>query len=370
MSAEKSPADPAQREERAPSGQSRPGAKRRTIFKVIGLAVLVVAAWLGYEWWTVGRFVESTDDAYVRADIITYSAEVSGSVQSIPIEDNRPVKKGDLLVRIDDTAYLAKQDQAKAGLASAEAALANLDEQIGLQHTQVMSAEADLSSAKAQLTFARANAERGRRLLAKGSATRVTVEQNDMNLEAAEAAFNKASAALKLAKGQFDVLASQRQQRLASVSDAQATLKLAKNDLAHVEVRAGYDGVIGNRGIDQGEYVTTGTRLLSLVPLQDIYVEANFKETQVRHFREGMKVSVSADMLGGIELKGHIDSLSPATGSEFALMAPQNATGNFTKIVQRIPVKILIDTPDTGEAPALRPGTSVVVEVDTHQDED
>ena len=273
-------------------------------------------------------------------------------------------------MRIDDTAYLAKQDQAKAGLASAEAALANLDEQIGLQHTQVMSTEADLSSAKAQLTFARANAERGRRLLAKGSATRVTVEQNDMNLEAAEAALNKASAALKLAKGQFDVLASQRQQRLASVSDAQATLKLAKNDLAHVEIRAGYDGVIGNRGIDQGEYVTTGTRLLSLVPLQDIYVEANFKETQVRHFREGMKVSVSADMLGGIELKGHIDSLSPATGSEFALMAPQNATGNFTKIVQRIPVKILIDTPDTGEAPALRPGTSVVVEVDTHQDED
>nr|WP_321458487.1 HlyD family secretion protein [uncultured Cohaesibacter sp.] len=350
----------------APSAPLKKKAKLKPlIMTLLGLAALTVGIWQGYNWWTVGRFVETTDDAYVKADITTYSAEVAGSIVDIPVSDNSKVNVGDVLVRIDDTAYKAAVEQAEAGIAAAKAALLNLEEEIKLQHSAVEAAQADLDYAVANLSYARTNSERAHTLLETGSGTKVSAEKYAVALDSARASEQKARATLKQAKGQFSIYESQRLQKKASLEEANATLKIAQNNLAHVVIRAEFDGVIGNRGVNLGEYVYAGKKLLSLVPLDKVYVTANFKETQIAHFREGMKASVSSDMLDGTQFQGEIDSLAPASGSEFALLAPQNATGNFTKIVQRIPVKIALDHNGTNEGPLLRPGTSVVVKINT-----
>jgi membrane fusion protein (multidrug efflux system) len=348
------------------SEKQKTGSKKRVLM-LVGAVVVVVGVWQGYEWWTTGRFTESTDDAYVKADITTYSAEIAGKIVAIPVADNSLVNAGDVLIKVDDTSYVAAVDQAQAGIASAKASLLNLDEEIKLQHSAVEAAQADLEYSEANLAYARANSARAHKLLETGSGTKVSAEQFDIALHSAEASERKARASLKQAKGQFDVFESQRSVKQATLAEAEAALEIAQNNLSHTVISAQFTGVVGNRGVNPGEYVYAGKKLLSVVPLSNVYVTANFKETQVERFREGMSASVSADMLGGTTFKGHIDSLAPATGSEFALLAPQNATGNFTKIVQRIPVKIILDPIEPTEGPSLRPGTSVVVDINTKE---
>lgn len=341
------------------------GGARRLILGLAAVALVAGGTWLGREWWTVGRFTESTEDAYVKADIATYSAQVAGRVTAIEVADNAAVKAGDALLRIDPTRYRAALQEAEAGVASAKAAIETTDAQIDLQSSNVTAAEADVAAAKAQLAVAKTDAERSQQLLARGATTQAATDQYTLAFDKAQAGLRAAEAALQVAQGQVPVLITQRHQQEAALRRAEAAQVLAQQDLDDTVIRAKRDGVVGNRGVDLGEFVGAGTKLISLVPLDEIYVVANFKETQVRDFRPGMEVEVTADMLGGAHFSGEIDSIAPATGSEFALLPTENATGNFTKIVQRIPVRIRIDPPATDGAPRLRPGTSVLVDVNT-----
>lgn len=351
-----------------PSASAKGGnGAKRLIIGAAALAALALGIWQGREWWTVGRFVESTEDAYVKADIATYSAQVPGTIVEIAVADNAAVSAGDVLLRIDDARHKAELEQARAGVASAAAAIEATDQQIALQDSRIEAAEADLVSAKAQLNLARINADRSRELLGRGATTQAITDQQVLALDQAQAGVRGAEAALDVARGQVPVLAAQRHQQEAALNQAKAAVVLAQQNVDDTVIRARRDGVVGNRGIDLGEYVGAGTKLISLVPLDEVYVIANFKETQVQHFRPGMKVDLSVDMIGGAHVKGEIDSIAPAAGSEFALLPTENATGNFTKIVQRIPVRIRIDLPEAADGPRIRPGTSVVVEVNTRE---
>lgn len=341
------------------------GKAKRAVIGLLLIALLGAGLWKGYDWWTVGRFVESTDDAYAKADIATFSAQVAGPITEIDVADNARVAKGDVLMRIDDTPYKAALDQAQAEVAGAQAAIDSIDAQITLQDNNIASANASLNEALAARKLARTNAERSHKLLARGTATQANTDQKDLALDQAEASVKKAQAALDVARGQVPVLKTQRRQQQAALRRAQAAVIQAQQNLDDTVIRASRDGVVGNRGIEVGEYVRPGTRLISLVPLNDVYVLANFKETQVAHFRPGLRVSMTSDMLDGAHVTGTIDSIAPAAGSEFALLPTENATGNFTKIVQRIPVRIHIDPPADDQGPRLRPGTSVVVDVNT-----
>ncbi|MBB4303282.1 membrane fusion protein (multidrug efflux system) [Rhodobium orientis] len=362
MTAEGSPEAPPTEE---PSeGNGRPRRSRKLVVAAVLLAVLAAAGTYGYHWWQVGRFIEETDDAYIKADIVSLSAEVTGRIVAVPVKDNQRVEKGDVLVRIDDADYLASRASAEASLAAAEAAIANIEASRTLQLRQLDAARADLETAKANLDLAETEFKRKDKLTATGATSKQALDQADNALRLAQAARDKATAAIAADEQQLKVLDWQKKQRIADRDSANAALRQAQTNLDRTVIHAPRAGLIGNRGIDPGEYVGPGTRLMSIVPMDAIYVVANFKETQVRRFRDGMEVDLTFDMLGGRTVEGTIDSVAPATGSEFALLPPQNATGNFTKIVQRIPVKIrLKNLPDDGLA--LRPGTSVVVRVNT-----
>ena len=355
------PADAAA--EPKPVAPSRASGLRRVILLLVGAAIAAALVWKGHDWWTVGRFVLSTDDAYARADIATLSAQVPGTVSAILVADNVPVKAGDLLLTLDDAAYRARLAQGQANVAAARAALANIGEREKLQRSEVSSAEATLVQAQAKLAYAQTNVARSNALLARGATTQADTDSENLNLDAAKASVKQAQAALEVERGQFPVLEGERAQEAAAIAAAEATVTLAEQDLSYTAIRASRDGIVANRGVEIGEYVRAGSRLLSVVPLNDVYVVANFKETQVRDFREGMVAEVDADVLGGTTFKGTIESLAPASGAEFALLPPENATGNFTKIVQRIPVRIRIDQTSGDVAAPLRPGTSVSVRV-------
>ncbi|OOY04579.1 HlyD family secretion protein [Thioclava sp. F28-4] len=343
---------------------TKPGAKR-IVLTALALIAIGAGAWFGWDWWTVGRFTESTDDAYAKADIVTYSAQVPGRISAIEVPDNTQVKAGQVLLRIDDTRLKSSLAEAEAQVASAKAAIVSTDAQIALQSDNIASAKANLASAQAALDLAQTNAERSQALLERGATPKASTDQQAKALEQAQAALRGAKAGLDVARGQLPVLKAQRSQQEAALHRAEAAEALAQKNLDDTVIRASRDGMVGNRGVEVGEYVGVGTKLISLVPLDAIYVTANFKETQVEKFRPGMKADVSSDMLGGVHLKGVIDSIAPATGSQFALIPTENATGNFTKIVQRIPVRIHITAPQTTDGPSLRPGSSVVVDIDT-----
>jgi membrane fusion protein (multidrug efflux system) len=338
---------------------------RRIVLSVFGIAVLAGALWLGWQWWTVYRFVEETDDAYVKADIVTISPQVSGEVVRVAVEDHQSVAAGDLLFAIDASDYQAAVDAARAAVASAEALLAESAEERALQDRTVAVAEADLEAAKATLDFARQEYDRDSRLAREGAGTVRAVQQSREALSNAEAAVNSGVAVLARARKQLDVIDARRTRLESDRDRAAAQLRAAEVNLARTVVRSPAAGRVGNRQIDVGEYVRPGVHAVSVVP-DDAYVVANFKETQVTFFETGMACEIEADMLGGAVLHGMIESLAPAAGQEFAILPPQNATGNFTKIVQRIPVKIRF-VGDQADAARLRPGTSVIVSVDTKE---
>ncbi|WP_218128349.1 HlyD family secretion protein [Rhodospira trueperi] len=335
------------------------------MLSVFGIAVLAGALWLGWRWWTVYRFVEETDDAYVKADIVTISPQVSGEVVRVAVEDHQPVAAGDLLFVIDASDYQAAVDAARAAVASAEALLAETAEERALQDRTVAVAEADLEAAKATLDFARQEYDRDSRLAREGAGTVRAVQQSRESLSNAEAAVNSGVAVLARARKQLDVIDARRTRLESDRDRAAAQLRAAEVNLARTVVRSPAAGRVGNRQIDVGEYVRPGVHAVSVVP-DDAYIVANFKETQVTFFETGMACEIEADMLGGAVLHGTIESLAPAAGQEFAILPPQNATGNFTKIVQRIPVKIRF-VGDQADAARLRPGTSVIVSVDTKE---
>jgi membrane fusion protein, multidrug efflux system len=340
---------------------------RQTI-KRAGLALLVslglaAAADVGYGYLTTGRYLESTDDAYVKADSTIVSPKVSGYIADVLVGDNQPVTAGQLLARIDSRDFRTALDQARADVAGAEAAIHNLDAQIALQQPVIEQETADIAAAEANLKFAQEEQARYDGLMKTGSGTIQRAQQSDAALREKTAQLQHGKSGLLAAQRKVDVLTTDRAKALAQLDRARAVAHQAALNLSYTEITAPVDGTVAARSLRVGQFVQAGTQLMAVVPLNAVYVVANFKETQLTHVRNGQPVEVRIDSFRGTTLRGHVDSLSPASGLEFALLPPDNATGNFTKIVQRVPVKIVLD--DHRLTGLLRPGMSAEPTVNT-----
>jgi membrane fusion protein (multidrug efflux system) len=270
-----------------------------------------------------------------------------------------------VLVRLDQSDYRAALASANAKIDAATAALENIKARRHLQQSAIEAARADLAAAKARSSFAHTDYARNLKLGEKGTITERRLQQLKMNADTARAEMAKAQAALDSSLRQLTVLNSEQEQKRADLEAAKAAQETARLNLERCTIRAPRDGIVGNRGIEPGDYVGPGSKLMNIVPVRDEYIVANFKETQIENFRPGMKAKVSLDMLGGRSFPAHIVSLAPASGSQFSILPAENATGNFTKIVQRLPVRIRLDKQPPSGPMAPRPGTSVVVSVNT-----
>jgi membrane fusion protein (multidrug efflux system) len=340
----------------------------RLAVKRAALALAVVlgiagAGDFGYGYLTTGRYLQTTDDAYVKADSTIVSPKISGYLAEVLVGDNQPVKAGQLLARIDDRDFRTALEQAHADVAGSEAAVRNLDAQIALQQPLIEQGTADVAAAEANLQFASEEQARYEGLMKSGSGTVQRAQQSDAALREKTAQLQHGRSGLLAAQKKVDVLVTERAKAVAQLDHARAVEQQATLNLSYTRITAPVDGTVGARTLRVGQFVQAGTQLMAVVPLDAVYVVANFKETQLTHVRNGQPVEVRIDSFHGTRLKGHVDSLSPASGLEFALLPPDNATGNFTKIVQRVPVKIVLD--DHSLTGLLRPGMSAEPTVNT-----
>lgn len=336
---------------------------RRIALGLAALAVLIGVGFGGHFWWQVGRFQQSTDDAYVESDISAISPRIDGYIQEVRVADNQAVKTGDVLAVIDGRDFRAHLDQAQAILATDQAAVATYDSQIAFQHSRIAQAQAQLEFAGAELERAKASYDRRKKMV---DAKIISVQEMDdasADFRKGKADVVQMRAALVAEQGQLAVVEAERRQAEAKVAQSEAEVELAASELEKTIIRAPIDGVVGDRSVRPGQFVKQGQQLLALVPL-DMHVVANFKETQLRRIRPGQTVAVHVDAFPDQPVIGTVESFSPASGAMFSLLPAENATGNFTKIVQRIPVRIGL--PRGGRlAGLLRPGLSVVVSIDT-----
>jgi membrane fusion protein (multidrug efflux system) len=345
----------------------QPKISLRPSHKVVKRAALALAmalgaagaAHFGYDYLTTGRYLETTDDAYVKADSTIIAPKVSGYIAQVLVGDNQPVEAGQLLARIDDRDFKAALDQVHADVAASEAAVRNLDAQLALQQPMIEQGKADVAAAEANLKFAQEEQARYDGLMKTGSGT----QQTDAALHASNAQLQHSNSGLVAAERKLDVLTTERAKAVAQLDHARAVEQQAALNLSYTQITAPVDGTVGARTLRVGQFVQGGTQLMAVVPLDAVYVVANFKETQLTHVRNGQPVEIEIDSFHGTKLRGHVDSLSPASGLEFALLPPDNATGNFTKIVQRVPVKIALE--DHGLQGLLRPGMSAQPTVNT-----
>lgn len=340
---------------------------RKPVLIVLAVVLLVFAAAGGWYWWTDWRFLQSTDDAYIQSDVTLISPKVEGYIKEVLVRDNEPVTAGQVLFTIENRDFAAKVAQAEAALATQEASVATYASRLKLQQAMIDQAAANVRSAEADLDRAQLDYKRYAALVTSDYASRQKYESTQADSRKAEAALGKARAALAAEQNQLSVLDSQKREEEAKLLQARATLQLAKNDLDNTIIRAPVAGIAGNRAGQIGQYVKAGTQLLSLVPLPQIYVTANFKETQLTRMRPGQPAEISVDAYPDQPLQGRVESFAPGSGAEFSLLPPDNATGNFTKIVQRVPVRIAVPA-DTPIARLLRPGLSVTVTVDTRRE--
>ena len=346
----------------APSPPRR--SRRRALLAAAALAVLGGAGYFGDRWWTTGRFLEDTDDAYVQADMVSVSSRVAGQVSEVPVGDNQRVRKGDVLARLDDRDLQAAQAQARADVAAAEADIQSLQAQLRLQDSTITAADADIASADASAAYAKFEYNRYTDLVRTGTGSLQRAQQAEADIKGRDAAAAHARAAAEGARQQGTVLQAQWGRAQAAPLRARAVADQAALNLAYATITPPTDGAVGDRTVRPGQYVQPATRLLNVVPMDGgLYVVANFKETQLARMGAGEAVRLQVDMLGGEALRGTVDSLAPGSGATFALLPPENATGNFTKIVQRVPVRIRLD-PDP-RLSQLRPGLSVTASVDT-----
>ena len=341
---------------------SRQAVKRAALALALALAV-AGAADFGYAYLTNWRYLQSTDDAYVKADSTIVSPKVSGYLAEVLVGDNEPVKAGQLLARIDDRDFKTALNQAHADVDASEAAIRNLDAQIALQQPLIEQGSADVAAAEANLKFAQEERARYDDLMKSGSGTVQRAQQTDAALREKIAQLQHGKSGLLAAERKVDVLTTERAKAVAQLDHAHAVEAQTALNLSYTRITAPVDGTVGARTLRVGQFVQAGTQLMAVVPLDAVYVVANFKETQLTHVRSGQPVEIEIDSFRGTRLKGHVDSLSPASGLEFALLPPDNATGNFTKIVQRVPVKIVLD--DSGLMGLLRPGMSAEPTIDT-----
>lgn len=349
--------------------QPRKSSRKRPALLAAGLvAVLAASAWLGH-WWLVGRFIESTDDAYLHADSMTVAPKVSGYVTDVYVADNQAVKAGNPLIRLDDRQYRAALDQAQATVDARTADIVRAQAEIQQQQANVAQAQAQQRVARLSSQHADDEVRRYKPLAATGAETSERLATLVNTRDQAQATLAANAAAVTSAQAQIAVSAAQIEQAKAQLEAARASARQAALDLQDTTLRAVLPGRVGDRTVRVGQYVQPGTRIMTVVPVQSVYLEANFKETQIGNMRADQPATIHVDALPGTDLHGTVDSFSPGTGAQFALLPPENATGNFTKIVQRVPVRIRIDTgPDTRSL--LLPGLSVTVDVDTRSARD
>jgi membrane fusion protein (multidrug efflux system) len=338
------------------------------MFKRAALAAALLAGTaaicqFGYGYWTTGRFLVSTDDAYVKADYTIIAPKVSGYIGEVLVDDNATVKAGQVLARIDDRDFRAALDQTRADVAAADAAVLNLDSQTALQQAEIAQAAAQVSATRAAGAFANQDAARYRELARTGDGSVQRAQQTGALRAQSGAELQRDQAGLIAAARKVAVLQTARRQAEAQADRARAVMHQAELNEGYTTITAPVDGSVGARTLRVGQFVAAGTDLMAVVPLHAVYVVANFKETQLAGVYPGQSVRLVVDGLPGLHIAAHVDSVSPASGLEFALLPPDNATGNFTKIVQRIPVKIVLD--HAPEASLLRAGMSVEPTIDT-----
>ncbi len=328
-----------------------------------GVAILAAAAlaW-GVNDWLYGQYIESTDDAYVGGNVSALAPQVSGLVTQVAVTDNEAVHKGQLLIQLDDRPYLAALAKAQADVQAARAARANLDAQETLQTAVIAQAQSEIVSADAAVTLGAANQTRYDNLARTNAGSVQQAQTGRATYQQALAAAQKARAALTAAQAQLGVIETQKAQAQASLAAAQAEAQTAVLNEQYTQIRAPFDGTVGNRAAHVGDYASAGMQLISLVPASGLWVDANFKEDQLAHMRPGQEVRISADISPGTKITGIVQSLAPASGAVFSLLPPENATGNFTKIVQRVPVRIQLEG-DAATLGLLRPGLSVTASV-------
>jgi membrane fusion protein (multidrug efflux system) len=321
----------------------------------LGIVVLFTANW---DRWVGTASRESTNDAYVRGDVTPLSARVEGYVREVPVADFQKVKAGDLLVQIDDADYIARVQLAEADAMAAQAAIDNIKARKSAQKAQVVDAEAAILGTEADADRTRLEAERQRALLTSTYGTPQRVEQANAEAKRFVATLASKRAELDAQRRQLAVLDTQEYELRAAVKAKEAALDLARINLGYTRITAPVGGVVSERGIRQGQYAHVGSQIISVVPLDDVWVVANFKETQLTHVAVGQPAEIRVDTFPGTVVKAHVESIAPASGAQFSLLPPDNATGNFTKVVQRIPVKLVLDK-DNALAGKLRPGMSV-----------
>jgi len=337
---------------------------RKLLMTGAAVAVLAGAGWYGWDYWTVGQYLVSTDDAYVKADNTTIAPKVSGYLHEVLVRDNERVKAGQVLARIDERDYRVALEQAKADVGAAKATIASKQAQLEVQQAIINAAKATIEVDQANVTFAAQDNKRYTELAASGSGSVQNAQQAQARIAGANATLARDTANLTAAFKQVDLLKAEIVQSEAAAARAEATRDQAELNLGYTTISAPIDGVVGNRTLRVGQFVQAGTQLMSVVPVEGAYVVANYKETQLTDVREGQAVEITVDTFPGKIVHGHVDSIAPASGQEFALLPPDNATGNFTKVVQRIPVRIALD--GNGPSPIeLRPGMSVIPSIET-----
>jgi membrane fusion protein (multidrug efflux system) len=363
------PATPQEAGVTAPEAAALPVAKvakkrRSPVLPIIGLALLSAGAWFGYQWWTDGRFMVSTDDAYIEGDIAIISPKVSGYVETVNVTGNQVVKAGDPLVTLDAGDYRIAYEQAVANKQSAELAVLRMDAQISGGEASLAQTRAQQGALEASVRGAQITEKRATDLAAKSVGTTADLDSAKIALEQAKANLVAGEAAVSSAEANVSLLKAQRDEALNTVKVQDLAIEQAKRDLDFTVLKAPYDGIVGNLSVQAGDLVSAGKRLAALVPVNELYIEANFKETQIAHLVPGSKVSIHVDAYGEDPLEGTVTSIAPASGAIFSMLPAENATGNFTKVVQRVPVRIALP-PEALKQGHLRAGLSVIVDVDT-----
>ncbi|MHB8286083.1 MAG: HlyD family secretion protein [Caulobacteraceae bacterium] len=357
---------PPSKDDDKPEKQASPlkkGITRVVLIVILIIALIAAALWF-HKYWTHGRFIQSTNDAYIQADQVNVATRVAGFVDQVFVRDNQPIKAGDPLVKIDERDPRARLEQALAQVDQGKASIIQDQAQIRQQQAQILQAQAQLAGSRSQLSFAEKQAARYAPLAATGAETSEHYDQMQQNSDQAHAQVAGNAAQVLSAQRQIATLQAQVLTGQAQIEQARAQVRQAQVDLDATLVRASIDGRIGDKTVRLGQYVQPGLRLMSVVPVEGVYITANFKETQIGLMRVGQPVSIKIDALKGEILHGEVESFSPGTGAQFALIPANNATGNFTKIVQRLPVRIHIDAgPEARKV--LVPGLSASVSVDT-----
>jgi membrane fusion protein (multidrug efflux system) len=361
-------AAPARAEAPAPGAQTvtpaAPKKRRSMVFPIIIVLALIGGGWYGYNWWTNGRFLVSTDDAYIGGDIAVISPKVTGYVAKVNVVANQAIKAGDVLATLDDGDYKIALAQAQAQIDTEQLSLQRIDAQIAGGQASLAQAQAQKVALQATVRGAQINQSRASELQAKSVGTTASLDNANIALDQANANLVGGDAAIASAQANITLLQAQRREAEGTIRQFELARDKAARDLSFTVLKAPYDGIVGNRSVQEGDLVSPGQRLMALVPTRQLYIDANFKETQIQHLVPGSKVNVHVDAYSDHPIVGTVESISPASGSVFSLLPPENATGNFTKVIQRVPVRIALPQAalDSGR---LRAGLSVVVDVDT-----